>query len=372
VRDVAAKRGLATLEAVLTGRRVEIPWRDLRDRERWLPGWIHDPARRALVVGAGLAGLACAEALQEAGWAVTCVDKGRGAGGRASTRRRDATRFDHGAQYVTASDPAFSAWLSRRVEAGALAPWTAPLVRLSPAGSAPLTPRDRFVGIPGMSALLKGEAEAQRVRFGLRVAALRRGPDGWQALTDEGDELGPFALVAVATPAPQAVALLSDAAPLADQVATVEVAPCWAVMASFAHPLDLGWGGAAIEHPDSPLSWVAHDGSKPGRGAASTYVLHGSPAWSAAHLEAEPGEVVEGLLSALGDLVGPLPEPTHATAHRWRYARTTRPLDVPCLWDSDLQIGYCGDACLGAKLESAFLSGRALAQRIGAPRALAQ
>ena len=63
-----------------------------------------------LVIGAGMAGIACARALAEAGHAVRVLDKGRGPGGRMATRRvttrAGEVRFDHGAQYLTARDPA--------------------------------------------------------------------------------------------------------------------------------------------------------------------------------------------------------------------------------------------------------------------------
>ncbi|MCA8922660.1 MAG: TIGR02450 family Trp-rich protein [Planctomycetes bacterium] len=39
VVEFAVRKGLATLEAVLTKRRRELPWRELRDRTRWVPGW---------------------------------------------------------------------------------------------------------------------------------------------------------------------------------------------------------------------------------------------------------------------------------------------------------------------------------------------
>ena len=50
------------------------------------------------VVGAGIAGLACATTLQQAGVQVSVFDKSRGAGGRMSTRRTDSWQCDHGAQ----------------------------------------------------------------------------------------------------------------------------------------------------------------------------------------------------------------------------------------------------------------------------------
>ena len=36
----ARRRGTVTLLAVLTGARRELPWRALRDRGRWAPGWV--------------------------------------------------------------------------------------------------------------------------------------------------------------------------------------------------------------------------------------------------------------------------------------------------------------------------------------------
>ncbi|WP_333927659.1 FAD-dependent oxidoreductase [Sphingomonas sp. LR55] len=41
------------------------------------------------IVGAGMAGLSCAQALRRQGHAVVLFDKGRGPGGRMSTRRID-------------------------------------------------------------------------------------------------------------------------------------------------------------------------------------------------------------------------------------------------------------------------------------------
>ena len=58
------------------------------------------------VIGAGLSGLSCAQALAQAGHPVHLFDKSRGPSGRMSTRRSSdgATDWqcDHGAQYFTA------------------------------------------------------------------------------------------------------------------------------------------------------------------------------------------------------------------------------------------------------------------------------
>ena len=68
---------------------------------------------RIAIIGAGMAGLACARMLAVAGMMPVILDKGRGIGGRLATRRApEGRQFDHGAQYVTAKDPGFAALLT--------------------------------------------------------------------------------------------------------------------------------------------------------------------------------------------------------------------------------------------------------------------
>ena len=102
------------------------------------------------IVGAGIAGLSCAERLQAAGHAVRVFDKGRGAGGRMATRRvalpSGDVAFDHGAQYFTARDPHFATMVAEWHASGVVAPW-------------PSAGDDAWVGTPGMNAVVKAMAQ---------------------------------------------------------------------------------------------------------------------------------------------------------------------------------------------------------------------
>ena len=60
-----------------------------------------NPAPHVALIGAGIAGLSCATALQQAGLDVSLFDKSRGPSGRMNTRRGDGWQCDHGAQYFT-------------------------------------------------------------------------------------------------------------------------------------------------------------------------------------------------------------------------------------------------------------------------------
>ena len=81
------------------------------------------PIANLAVVGAGIAGLACATRLQEAGLKVSLFEKSGGAAGRMSTRRGNGWQCDHGAQYFTARHPDFRAEVARWQRAGVAGLW---------------------------------------------------------------------------------------------------------------------------------------------------------------------------------------------------------------------------------------------------------
>lgn len=324
------------------------------------------------VVGAGFSGLACARTLADHGHKVHVFEKSRGAGGRMSTRRTDSGSFDHGAQYFTVSDRRFAPWMNSWLQDGLVARWNGGIVTLDAGGSQPTEGKtDRLVGVPGMSAICRHLAVDLGVSFETRVEKLERRGAGWRLAAENGADLGHFDAVVIAVPAPQAADLLAGTAPeMAARAAEAPMAPCWAAMASFPAPLDLGFDGAFVL--GSPLSWVARNASKPGRDGRESWVMHGSPDWSGQHLELEEEDAATQLLDAFRVAVGELDSmPVHLDAHRWRFALPQKPLPEPCLFDANLRLAACGDWCGGPRVEGAFLSGCAAAGRLlalcGAP-----
>ena len=69
--------------------------------------------KRIAIIGAGLAGLTCGKALQQAGHDVVIFEKSRGIGGRLATRRAEPFYFDHGVAAFTASDDAFQGFVNQ-------------------------------------------------------------------------------------------------------------------------------------------------------------------------------------------------------------------------------------------------------------------
>ncbi|RIV87518.1 NAD(P)/FAD-dependent oxidoreductase [Aurantiacibacter zhengii] len=303
------------------------------------------------IIGAGMAGLTCARRLTDSGHTVEVFDKGRGPGGRMSSRRAEANghtlRFDHGAQFFTAHDDRFR----RQVEAwhadGMVAPW-------------PAAKDGAWVGTPAMNAPIRAMAAAANVSFGTRVETVRAVGTGWKLVGPDVPRTI-FDAVISAVPAEQVTPLLAGSAPDMAALAGQTVSdPCWTLMVTFRDRPDL---------PDTlrsagAIGWAARNSSKPGRGDGECWVVQASSEWSRQHLEEHAAPVITLLLDQLRkEAGGSLPRVRHVDAHRWRYAMCGN-AGEGALWDASRHIGACGDWLLGPRVENAYLSGWELAQRV--------
>jgi photolyase PhrII len=341
------------------GRRLEVD----RYAERVLAPATSRPLEVA-VVGAGISGLACARVLADHGHEVRVFEKARGVGGRTSTRRIGDWSFDHGAQYFTVRDERFRRLVASWLEDDLVRTWNGRIAVLAEgAVQTKSGGPDRYVGVPGMSAVCGHLAADLEVSLETRVAQPERSGGSWRLRSDDGRDLGGFDALVVSTPAPQVAELLAPAAPaIADLAKAVPFFSCWSVMVVFDRSLPTEFDGAFVDGPC--LSWVARDSSKPNRAEAETWVLHASQNWSRRSLDLDPDIAAERLLDAFADAVGGLDQaPVKLSAHRWRFARPS-PLDEPCLFDAQRWLAVCGDWCGGPRVEGAFLSGCAAAGRL--------
>jgi hypothetical protein len=325
------------------------------------------------IIGAGIAGLACADVLQRAGRRVSLFDKSRGVGGRMSTRRGDDWQCDHGAQYFTARHPDFYAEVSRWRQAGVADLWQ-PRLRVWDGALLPDADSavERFVGTPRMTApahwlmnhCLKENLSTENLTLHLQttIQHLERRHNGWHVFAAEHGWLTErFDAVLLALPAPQVLPLLEHNAPeLAALAGQAKMRPCWALMLQYDAPLELPFDALFVNR--GPLRWLARDTSKPARSGCETWLLHANADWSEQHLDSEVDSVAAILLAAFVE-IGGSPSQTW-TAHRWRYANTEQILVAGCDWSATSGLGICGDWLNGGKVEGAWLSGRELARQV--------
>lgn len=326
-----------------------------------------------LVVGAGIAGLACAGALREAGVPVRVVDRGRRAGGRMSGRTLHGRPVDLGASYFTVPEgSAFGAVVARWEEKGLAHPWTDTFAVLDDSVSGEVSALDssttttgptRYAAGHGLRSLLVDLADdladpAIELVFEQEVAQVQASGlvDGVQ-----------YDAVVLAMPEPQAVRLLDPASPLAHRLHPDAWEPVIAVALGYGERAwPAGLHGAFVDG-SAVLSFIADDGDRRGDGAP-VLVAHTTSAFARGHLEHPDGAVdvvteATSALLGLGDSI----RPDWSHAHRWTYARTAASHPEP--FGLHERIAICGDAWGGrSSVATAWASGDALGRALAARR----
>ncbi|GAA1342788.1 FAD-dependent oxidoreductase [Saccharothrix algeriensis] len=303
------------------------------------------------VVGAGIAGVACARALHTAGVTVRVLERGRVCGGRMATKQYGGRRADIGAGYFTASSPRFAAVVEGWRDAGLAREWTDTFAVHSAGGRGTTTGPVRWAAPGGLRSLVERLAVGLDVRTGHQVEWVEPGPrvDGTAADA-----------VVLAMPGPQAARLLDPrlggtrhAAQRQDWLPTL--------VATLRHE-ERQWdfrGAFVNDHP--VLSTVFDDGTRRGDGAP-VLVAH-TTAEFAEPFSADPGAAAGEVEEAVRRLLG-LPRPAvRVDVHRWTFARPSAPGSAPFHFGAD-RIGIAGDAWGTPKVETAWLSGTLLGEEI--------
>lgn len=332
------------------------------------------------VIGAGMAGLSCAQRLRQAGYSVAVVEKSRGAGGRVATRRVQGTRADHGARYLEPQGDAVQGLIEVLVDRHILKLWTYTVCEFRQ-GKLSAVPSSCYVAPAGMNAIGKYLAQDLEIWFGRRVQAISTTDNQmWHLsleVTDSNLEI-PQELIAkavvVAIPAPQALMFLNYEIGLKsdfiDKLRSVDYDPCITVMAGYSATkqqdlsnLNPQW--KSVSFPDnSDLAWVGLDSSKRLESQQPVFVVHSSANFAERHLESvDLPTVGQELLDRTSEYLIPwLKQPQWLQVHRWRYAFCRNPLPVSCLAaEGTLPLVCAGDLCGEGQIDGALRSGLAAA-----------
>jgi renalase len=327
----------------------------------------------AIVIGAGIAGLTAAQRLHAAGLNVLILDKSRGLGGRAATRRLETPTgviaIDHGAQYFTAREASFTQTVTTWCDAGIAAVWTEELATYEhdtlreSRGAHP-----RYACPSGMNALGKHLAHGLAVTREATVRSVTRHADGYRVAGDGFAFDAPRVLITA--PVPQGLALLSGDLGVDEALRSVSYHPCWAAALHAPHATTPAWRGIRCPDHDA-VAWIANDASKrPTPSPGATLVVHAHGAWSRAHYDDAPDAIVGALTRAAAEITGLDLTDAITSTHRWRYAHIEHPhpqrhaLPHPGL-------AFAGDAFGGdeaGRIESAFHSGISAAAALTSER----
>ena len=286
-----------------------------------------------IVVGAGIAGLACARELVDAGVPARVIERGRVVGGRLASKRFDDRYADIGAAYVTADDPAFLGRLESWRIAGLARPWTDTFRVHGADGVSASTGPMRWAAPGGLRALAEDLARELDVTLRQEVTALP------QAGT-----------VVLAMPGPQAA-----------RITAVDLEQEWSpVLSAVLTWPERAWddfhGAFVNDHP--VLATVCDDGDRRGD-RAPVLVAHSTPEFARPRLD-DPAAAAGELEAAVRELLD-LPAAVSARVHRWTFAQ---PAPGDGLFHRAGDVYVAGDAFGKPRVQTAWLSGRAVARDI--------
>lgn len=340
---------------------------------------------RCAVIGAGIAGVACAQAIAELGIGVDLFDRGHRIGGRiaAMTLRVDGPWhgriIDLGASYLTVTHPDFQRVMDAWVTRGLARPWTDSFFVVDDVSAHPTRPGPMRYAAPGGLRSLVEDLAAQlpsHVTLQHPHSVERVEFDGIHARVDGQT----YAAVALAMPDPQAHALLagSDAANAPRAISTALTGVTWdptlALVALYAERWWPAFSGMFV-NDSSPIMWLADDGDRRGDDAP-VLVAHSGPEIARAFYDDPAGAAStlidatqEAMARAFSVHVSDIPEPTWHVVKRWGLAKPDAPRSAPFHWDTATRIGVAGDGWHvpqgdRSRIESAWLSGRALGEYI--------
>jgi predicted NAD/FAD-dependent oxidoreductase len=328
-----------------------------------------------VVVGAGVAGLACARALADAGRKVTVLERARGVGGRCATRRIEGQPVDLGVSFLHGRDAGFLAELEG-VPATRLPGWPSDVHGSGrPCQPEAFAPGEwRLAFAEGLTSFPKHLARGLEVRLRSRVAGLELARGSLRLRLEEGGALeARTAVLALAGEQAQALlqGVVGDAPAIASAQALLDLTRSQACLAlAAAYPAEAPPPSWQVAYPEDSrlVQLVAHDSSKRPHPPILVLVIQAQPHWSRQHLDDPDWQ--EALLEEAGRLLGPWARrPRLVEGQRWRYARVDRAgeLAAPPLLTlgGGARLGLAGERfAAGGGVEAAWLSGRRLARRI--------
>ncbi|MBR7888751.1 NAD(P)-binding protein [Marinomonas sp. A79] len=310
------------------------------------------------IVGAGLAGSLCAHLLSTSGQSVCVIDKSRGSGGRASSKRlKGDVSCDLGAFYVHAKHPNTKALFDRLLNDKVVAPWPA----------LDTTNASAFVGVPKMSSITRHLLGETHFITNTRVHHLDQTSSHWLLRDERYQPIVLAKKIIITAPAPQSAAILSTHSALSSLLETTNQA-CEGYQSQWAMWLETNASEAdvLIEPQNTPIKRIIKDSDKAQRqhDGCDRWVIQADPDWTKQHLDDDKNDIAAALLEAFTSNTH-LNITRHGEPHRWFLSRFfANKTHNATTWSAQHNAGIAGDWLCQGDAEGALLSALTLIQQM--------
>ncbi|MCE0498450.1 MAG: NAD(P)-binding protein [Methylacidiphilales bacterium] len=305
------------------------------------------------IIGAGISGLSCAQALHAAGVDVRLYERGPTVGGRCATRLWQGHLVDYGVQYFTATTSDFKRELLNRLRQ--FRPIISPV--LDDTGTTfPSPSGPRFYVLQGNNYFAHVLSRGLDIRLNTAAKTISFLSSGLNCLGET------YRAVISSMPGPQTARLFDLAR------SPVDYEPCIVAFLEYAGV------GVGLARENYARTWAGGqhniiasfcENHKVGRivGQKTVFVVQASPAFSREY-EGVPPETYLSILGRENEELWRIPSGllTAGSVHRWVFGR---PQDGP-RHPIDLPAGafYCGDSRTDSTVENVWLDGVNVAREV--------
>ncbi|WP_067095997.1 NAD(P)/FAD-dependent oxidoreductase [Marinomonas atlantica] len=302
------------------------------------------PRTHFAIIGAGLAGATFSHFAHQQGFECIVLEKSRGTGGRAGSKRLGEYSVDLGASIISFGDEELTDLREVLLENQVIERW-----------------QSAYVGVPRMSSIARFLIQDSPLLTETKVHHIERQGSKW-LLRDE--KYQPICLtehVVIATPAMQSAMLLATIPnsgallQFANQAGS-QTQPQWSMWVT-TEPTD----SAPLRPCQHPiLESLIKDSDKPQRvaGSMETWVIQASPQWSKTHLDTPKEDVKSILIEAFTDATSSTVKES-GDPHRWLLGRQAMALSPSeYFFDNTLNISLIGDWLCQGDAEGAMLSAK--------------
>ena len=248
--------------------------------------------KKIAIIGAGLWGVTVGQKLSQKA-DVHMFEKGRGIGGRMSTRYAPPFTFDHGAPYWQVKSKEFKKFLAPLM-GSVVSEWKGDVLILDKKlGTQSTSTFSCFVGAPHMNSLCKHLAWGLNIETQCEVKHIYSNHEKkWCLVSSHDKDLGLYDMVISTAPAPQTIRLFEDLIPKNHGVYQTTFESCFVLMVGINQPWNKHWIAANVHH--NPIKWIGIDSTKPGRNPdISALVMQCESKWTKANLNRDINDIQE-------------------------------------------------------------------------------
>ena len=304
------------------------------------------------IIGAGVAGLMCAQRLVESGLSVSIFDKSRGVGGRLASRRIENGVFNHGASemadFRTNTDlPQFAKKILEKAVSENI---------LISNGSTLTAYASMKTFTDHISRGIKIEKEAE-------IVSIKNQSPGIELLLKDTSaiQLNENILI-FAIPQPQVLNLLQNKfSAISDLIKPAKMYA--SISGLFAFDQSISRNSPNSENENIIAH---HENSRIGQDLLlDCWTVHSKKTYGQHWIDLDKDEIKDLLLNNLKELdLENFTKPVYSAGHRWLYGFTEKSLNLDYIYNDHHNIGICGDWCRGDTVIDAVISGVSLAEKI--------